>query len=268
MTATAPIVRKVDHFYVRLDDPTTAMTFLTGALGLPVAWPFSSYGQFASGGVCLGNANFEVLQSSTSVSHVMATTPASISGIAFEPTPMDEAFLEDLDRRGISHTPPVPQVGTIEGAPGVLWTNVVLRGFISDRAVVFLCQYRPGAVDHDARLAALAAVGGGVLGIEGVEEIVVSSPNRSQAIARWQRLFDPIEQDEIGCWRVGEGPVIRIVDGERDSVAQLSLRVRSRRIAQNALDSLEVSSRMVGDDIAVDATPLAGLDVRLITAKP
>src|SRR5262249_53919251 len=115
------IVRKVDHVFVPLAAPEATFGFLTETLGLPVAWPFTEYGPFASGGVSLGSIHLEVVRSSDPLPCFVARDPARVQGIAFEPPPIDDALLAELDRRGIPHSSPAPFPGTGHGTTGLLW---------------------------------------------------------------------------------------------------------------------------------------------------
>src|SRR5581483_6175780 len=169
------LVTKLDHIFVPLADAAGAHRWLTETLALPVAWPFTEYAAFASGGVVLGSINFEVLQSSPELPNFTARRPARVQGIAFEPTPIDDEFLAELDRRSIPHSPAMPFTGSGHGHTGLLWTNVFFPHVVDERTMVFVCDYRiPDARDVAARRAALAAVRGGVLGIEDVETVVVA----------------------------------------------------------------------------------------------
>ena len=47
---TQPVVKKVDHVTIECADAQASYA-LNGQLGLPVAWPFSEYPEFATGGV-------------------------------------------------------------------------------------------------------------------------------------------------------------------------------------------------------------------------
>ena len=76
------IVRKVDHVFVPIAAPEAAFRWLTETLGLPVAWPFTEYGPFASGGVSLGSINLEILRSSEELPFLTAREPARAASIS------------------------------------------------------------------------------------------------------------------------------------------------------------------------------------------
>jgi hypothetical protein len=262
---TTAIVAKVDHEFVPLDAPEPAFRFLTETLALPVAWPFTPYGAFASGGVALGGINLEVLQASEAYPFFTAARPARVRGIAFEPTPIDAAFLAELDRRGIPHSPPMPFHGSGHGTSGLLWTNVFLPDFLDERAIAFVCEYHvPEARDVPARRAALRAAGGGRLGIEDVREIVIGSPDPAAAAGRWRRLLHPHAEPVSGHWMIGNGPALRIEAGAEDAVLRLVLQVSSREHARRALAAFGLPAIDTGGEIVLQAPVLSGLDVRLL----
>src|SRR5262249_14096587 len=144
--------------------------FLTETIALPTAWPYDDYGAFASGGGGVGKANPEGLPSSPPVPLSTARPPPRRQGIAFAPRPIDSMFLDDIDARGIAHSPAMPFHGTRFGTTGLLWTNVFFAGLTDERSVVFACEYGPGfSADSATRQATLRAVNGGRLGVEMVE---------------------------------------------------------------------------------------------------
>ena len=56
------IVHQIDHILIASSDPNALFSLLTGTLQLPVAWPMTDYGAFASGGVGVGNTNLEIIK--------------------------------------------------------------------------------------------------------------------------------------------------------------------------------------------------------------
>lgn len=250
-----PIVRKIDHVYVPLAEAEKAHRFMIDILHLPAAWPYMSYGVVASGGVNLGSANFETLLAGDIW---RASDPARVQGIAFEPDHIDDAFLAELDRREIPHSPVMPFQG--------MWTNVFFGDFIEPQSLVFVCDYHmPEARNMEARRAMFKASGGGVLGVEDFEEVVVGSPAVVAAIERWARLLDPLEPIETGYWRVGDGPALRIMEFPSESVVRLVLRVRSVADAERALKELGVDHEPLDQGLRARPEPLNGLEFDLIS---
>lgn len=227
MATTEPVVHGVDHVYVPLSDSEAAYRVLTETLGLPIAWPYAAYGDFASGGINLGNLNVEVLRHSDAVPGSMPHSPARVQGIAFHPGATSR-LLAELDHRGIVHSPPEIFPPGASADTGAMWTNVTLERLCNPATSVFTCEYHiPGMSDYDARQASLDECGGGSLGVTGVREIVISSPQPTGAAARWQQLLDPLSPTRPGYWELEHGPALGIIAGTADTVAQVVVMVRS-----------------------------------------
>jgi len=223
---TEPVVHRVEHVYVSLSDGEAAYGMLTETLGLPIAWPYVAYGNFASDGVNLGNLNLEVLCHSDAQSEFRAHSPARIHGIALHPVATSRLLVE-LDHREIVHSPPEIFPPGASAETGAWWTNVTLERLSSPTTTVFTCEYHiPGVYDYDSRQRSLDEVGGGTLGVTGVREIVISSPEPTKATDRWQQLLNPACQSGPGYWELEHGPALRIIAGTADTV-QVVVTVRS-----------------------------------------
>ena len=59
-----PLVSKIEHFYATAPDAERLFTFFRDTLGLSEVWGFQVWGDFASGGVSLGNVAFEFARNS------------------------------------------------------------------------------------------------------------------------------------------------------------------------------------------------------------
>ncbi len=224
---TESVVHGVDHVYVPLSAAKTAYSVLTETLGLPIAWPYAAYGDFASGGVSLGSLNLEVLRHSDAGPASRAHSPARVQGIALHPVATSRLVAE-LDRRGIAHSPPEIFPPGASPGTGAMWTHVTLDRLSNPATTVFTCEYHiPGADDYASRQASLDERGGGKLGVTGVREIVISSPQPTEAIDRWQQLLAPLSPTGPGHWELEHGPALRIIAGPADTVQQIVVTVRS-----------------------------------------
>src|SRR4030042_1980596 len=97
--AAQPVVKKVDHITINCADPGALFNTLTQTLGLPAAWPLSSYPGFTTGGVYAGNVNIETLQfASTGQASPGGPAGTSIYGIVFESYPLSEVMGEFAQR--------------------------------------------------------------------------------------------------------------------------------------------------------------------------
>lgn len=61
----------------------------------------------------------------------------------------------------------------------------------------------------------------------GVQEIVISSPQPTEAIHQWQQLLDPISPRGRGYWELEHGPALRIIAGTVDTLHHVVVSVRS-----------------------------------------
>jgi hypothetical protein len=100
------LVDGVDHVYVPMTDASDGFDVLTERLGLPVLWPFTSFGNFSSGGVSVGSIKLEVLETNPVTPWSIAQDPPQIQAIAFRPSrPVDDAYLAELDARASREHP-------------------------------------------------------------------------------------------------------------------------------------------------------------------
>jgi hypothetical protein len=219
------LVDGVDHVYIPMADASGAFAVLTGELDLPVMWPFTSFGDFASGGVSVGSIKLEVIEANTTAPWCIAQGPPQIQGMAFRPsTPVDDAYLAQVDARSIPRTP--PEQHPDPAAPR--WTNVYFRDLVSDVAGAFVCDYHePQPRDIDLRRRRLAECAGGRLGVLDAVRLVIATRDVEAARARWQRLLDPLQPAEPAIWRPIIGPAITLVPGDEERVDHLVLAVRS-----------------------------------------
>lgn len=220
-----PLVDGVDHVYVPMAEAATGFGMLTEELGLPVLWPFSSFGSFSSGGVSVGSVKLEIIDSNAVTPWSEAHRPPRIQGIAFRPSrPVDQVYLTELDQRGIGHSEPAHFER--DGRPA--WTNVYLTDLVSESAGAFVCDYHlPGPKDIARRRQALADCGGGRLGILDAVELVVVTRDVTAARDRWQALFDPLQPVPPMRWRPAVGPAVTLSEGDEERVGHLLLAVRS-----------------------------------------
>ncbi|HEX6015427.1 MAG TPA: hypothetical protein VFY87_27230, partial [Geminicoccaceae bacterium] len=201
-----PLVDGVDHVYIPMADAPAGFAVLTGELDLPVMWPFTSFGDFASGGVSVGSIKLEVIEANPTAPWCIAQDPPQIQGMAFRPsTPVDDAYLAEVDARSIPRT--APEQYPDPAAPQ--WTNVYFRDLVSDMAGAFVCDYHaPQPRDIDLRRRRLAECAGGRLGVLDAVRLVIATRDVEAARARWQRLLDPLLPAEPAIWRPIIGPAI------------------------------------------------------------
>ena len=257
------VVTKLDHVFVPVVDPAPLFELLTGPLGLPVAWPIHEYGDFRSAGVCLGNANIELVAGDPSGFPFFAPTePLTVRGLAFEPA--SRSVAEMLDERKLRHADPSSFEGHGHAHDGLLWTNVFVAGMLGRAAVAFTCDYHEeeslrGAAAHEA----LEACEGGVLGVRRLSEVTLGVVDHDKAMERWSRFLAPAEPDKHGAFRLGDGPAIRLKPSPMDGVAGMWLEVESLGRARDALRRLDLLGPTRASGVGLDYARTGGLDVWL-----
>jgi len=265
--APTPVVKHVDHIWLRVDDPQYLFSLLTETLQLPVDWPLRSFRGFKSGGGVAGNVALEVLR----LGEPKAAAPtenvrARLAGLAFEPSPLPSSVAE-LTRRGIPYRPLSPYTGGWF-ARKTLWTNVVLTDFSSDNAVIFLCEFHSDFRDpHRVRekwQRQLRGKHGGVLGVRSVQEIVVGVTDVAAETERWQNLLAPTTPSAPGVWKLGDGPAIHLVSHTEKVIRALVLEVISLQKAAVFLQQNGMLGTVAGYEITLEPSKVQGLDIRLV----
>ena len=211
--------------YVPMADAKAAFAVVAEQLQLPVLWPFTSFGEFSSGGVSVGSIKLEIIEPTTAAPWCAAHEPPQIQGIAFRPARrIDDNYLAEVDARSIARTEPA--LFERDGKPA--WTNVYFTDFISQTAGAFVCDYYlPESRDLDRRRRMLEDCGGSRLGVLDASELVISTRDTGAARRRWQRLFGPGQPAQGLTCRPAVGPAISLIDGADERVDHLSLTVRS-----------------------------------------
>lgn len=131
--------------------------------------------------------------------------------------------------------------------------------------LVFLVDY-PAGVDRmrAAGRVALSACGGGVLGVEGVKEVIVGATDLPAEEERWKRLFDPTPLAADGTWQLGTGPAIRLVADREDRLQALVLKVTSLEKAKAFLRQRGMLGTVSPGEVAIEPREIHALDVRLV----
>lgn len=231
------LVEGVDHVYIPVVDGAAVFSALVEQLELPVLWPFTAFGSFASGGVSVGSIKLELLEANEVSPWSLPHEPPRIQGVAFRPSrPIDDAYLAELDRRAIGHSE--PEHFERDGRPA--WTNVYVEGLVSDRAGAFVCDYHvPESKDVDRRRRLLQGCHGGRLGVLDTAELVVVTRDPDAARRRWQPLLDPVQPNPRGTWRLPLGPAVTVAQGEEERVGDLVLAVRSVEGARRVWEAVD-----------------------------
>lgn len=257
-----PLVNKIEHFYATAPEAERLFRFFRDTLGLSEVWGFQAWGDFASGGVSLGNVAFEFAQWTPDNGQPL---PTEFSGIAFEPFGDTDAAVAELTRRGIAHSKPDSNVYRTASGRMTGWVNTGLAAFLSGN--VFLCDYRDRSLVRANRQSAsdtLAGRGGGSLGIRALREIVIGVTDLDADRRHWRRLVDSSAQEADGRFTFGPGPAIRLVPAATATIQSMVLQVHSLERARSFLAGRHLLGD--GDSRSVTIAPSAidGLRVILV----
>jgi hypothetical protein len=255
------MVRQVDHVLIASHQARELFALLSDVFELPVAWPMSSYGNFASGGIAVGNVNLEIMQSSASNPSSPAT---GYVGLALEPEPLDTTMRE-LAARGIAHGPPQPfKSRKLFGPARTLWTTIALPTVSSETTEVFFCEYAHDVATRRLRLnQQLIARNGGPLSVQSVHEIVYEVKDLQPTEERWQKLLDPVSPSATRVWAVGNGPAIRLISSNQNRIRGLLVRVRSLDQARRFLQQQGLLETDQSDLLILGGSLLHGLNIAL-----
>lgn len=244
-------------------DPDSLYSLLVNLLELPVVYPFRPEAPgFKSGLLCAGNVNLEVIPSSPAPAREF---PAAFGNMALEPNTLATSVAE-LKAREIEYAGPFPHVETdADGKQRTRWTNVGLRTL----GGAFLCEYNFDVAGRRKTCQQeLGRRSGGPIGLKRVKEIVLGVRELDDAIARWQKVLDPLRPDAPGFWRVGDGPALRLIQSDRAGIRKLVLEVKSLDQAGGFLARHNLIGTRSKDNIKLDAKGVQGLDLQLVEEAP
>ncbi|WP_460937206.1 hypothetical protein [Phycicoccus ginsengisoli] len=218
-----PLVEGVDHVYVPMVGAEEAFEVLSADLGLPVLWPFTSFGAFASGGLSVGSTKLEVIGATDAAPWCTAQILPQIQGVALRPAaPVDAAYLRSVDASGLARSEPA--LFERDGRPA--WTNLYLTDVIGERAGAFVCDYHlPESKDLGRRRRVLADCGGGLAGCPGRRRAGGPGPRPGAGGGPVAAAPRPASDRRAGLapGRRAGGPA----RGDEDRVERLDLAVRS-----------------------------------------
>ena len=279
--------------------------FFADALRLPTPWPPTEYPALRSGGIFAGNVDFEILYVPADhiteeaelygvVFEAWAKEPTLLTqrGFAYLPTMHIQPdtgmtakvlsvtyFLESFwPRNGwqrllFAYKRLIPDAVWQQRLSGALGSVKWARWFYNHvyrQGMVSLVKYNPAWRDMDAERriskAQLEMRAGGVLGLIRVKEIAVGTTQLTESSALWRKLLRPAIEETGLCWRVGDGPALRVITAARDGLHHMVWEVASLTDAWAALVELDLLGTVMPDQITLDPAKCFGLDIRLVEA--
>lgn len=212
------VVDFLDHVTARVSkNEAETSCHALASLGLIQAWAYADYGDFASGGLRLGNLNLEIIGFAGDVPEYMPEEWAT-----FEPISLN-GLLPELERRGLSHG----DLDTQKAGNMEIYTRVPLTQMQDEHYSTQLCTtfgatrtMQPVAPANQA-------------GIVTVREVRLNvSPEMN---ARWASLLAPLTPG-VGI-DFGQGPRVTLVPAETDGISSVVVQVDDVARATAALRS-------------------------------
>jgi len=263
----SPLLKGVDHFFAYSSEPQVLFKFFRDTLGLPQVWDFKDFGDFASGGVWMGNVEFEVVTWKPPPGQKL---PTEFKGIAFEPAGYTDGLVQELDRRAIKHSKPEPTLmKDKEGREFVGWINTGLdgpEGIPPSNLSIFVydsTSKEKKAGRNERSNAALQKSQGGPLGVVAVKELVIGIVDLKTAQVKWRMLLDRPDQESGDLYRFPVGPAIRLFAAPADGFKGIVLQVRSLRKAKEFLAQRNLLKKSSDNTVVIDPLAIGGLRITL-----
>jgi hypothetical protein len=253
-------VNKIEHFFASSPKAEQLFQFFSKGLELPVVWPYKSWGDFASGGVTLGNVVFELVT-------FKGADTTSFNGIALEPLHSMEEFEKELDQLGIAHDT-IDNSNVSKDTTGALngWSLFTPKDLLPNEANLFVCDYKKRQHIADGRKKAadkLKAVNGGKLGILYLKEIVVSTSDFKKYDEQFARL-PGVTKQQNGLFSFRDGPVLRLQLDAKNRISKIVILVKSLKKAKAFLESKKLLGNVNANSIFILPEAMDGLKIELV----
>jgi hypothetical protein len=144
------------------------------------------------------------------------------------------------------------------------WASSVVQA-ASGNSALYLTEYAHD-ISRTRSIGAnrLMSIEGGLIGLVSVSEIILGISDYDQKSARWQQLFNPVQQSEYGLWHLGVGPAIRLTSERQDFIQAIVLKVKSMENAKNQLAKFELLGITDTHQVSISIPGIQNLDIRLV----
>src|SRR5688572_7938156 len=253
-------VNKIEHFFASSPKSEKLFEFFSKELELPVVWKYQAWGDFASGGVTLGNVVFELVT-------FKGADTTSFNGIALEPRHHMEEFEKELDKLGIAHDT-IDNSNVSKDSTGALrgWALFTFKDLLPNEANLFVCDYKNRQRIIDNRIMAadkLKEINGGGLGVILMEEIVVGTTNFQKYNDQFSKL-PGVTQEKNGLFLFGEGPALRLEQDRKNWIPKIVIKVKSLNTAKAFLASKKLLGKANTKSIFILPAAMDGLQIELV----
>ncbi|MEJ8818140.1 hypothetical protein [Lacibacter sp. H407] len=253
-------VNKIEHFFASSPKAERLFHFFSKELELPVVWPYKSWGDFASGGVTLGNVVFELVT-------FKGADTTSFNGIALEPFHSMEEFEKELDQLSIAHDT-IDNSNVSKDSTGALngWSLFTPKDLLPNEANLFVCDYKNRQRISDNRKKAadkLKEINGGKLGVLYLKEIVVSTIEFKKYDEQFVKL-PGVKKQKAGLFSFSEGPDLRLQQDAKNRIPKIVIVVESIKNAKVFLESKKLLGNVHSNSIFILPEAVDGLQIELV----
>jgi hypothetical protein len=267
--------RGIDHVVIRTGDAAQLYELFSVQLGLPVTWPLEVASFATFGWIGLGNTNLEIWAAADNSDLPADCSFPLVHQIALEPVGLSES-LARLTALGLSCKAPRTYASQDErGELRANFTNSTILDLSTDSCCVFMCDWgshapivpwRKGLSTperRDLERDALAACGGGHLGLVGLKEIAMSSTDLAGALDKWQRLAESSAEPVA----IADDVELQLSAGTRDLIRSLTFAVRDLAEARCFLAKQDILDEDKVDAVVLSRRATGGLTFRLVEAS-
>lgn len=253
-------VKKIEHFFASSPKAKQLFHFFSKELELPVVWKYQSWGDFASGGVTLGNVAFELVM-------FKGADTTSFNGIALEPLHSIEEFEKELDQLGIAHDT-IDNSNVSKDSTGVLngWSLFTPKDLLPNEANLFVCDYKKKQRVANSRKKVadqLKEIKGGGLGVLYLKEIVVSTTDFKKYDEQFAKL-PGVKKEQSGLFSFSEGPGLRLQQDAKNWIPKIVIVVKSLKNAKAFLESKKLLGKVNANSVFILPEAMDGLQIELV----
>ena len=257
--ADGQILERLDHFLAVSEKSEELFEVFSETLRLPIAWPYESYNEFASGGVSVGGSVLEL------ISYADFRGDTHFSAIAFVPVNHIPLVRQQLEKNDVALGPNDPYTVSEDGETHVLWENFNLLGISSRKLRVFVCDYKYRQFVDDSRDVArdeLKARNGGPLGVVGLAEVRVGTSNIAARHDEWSKLA--LQQESDDRFSASDGAQIALVEAPEDEILGITLKVKSLTQATDWLMDQGLLGNVTATSVEIAPDAIQGLSITLL----
>jgi len=228
-------IKKVEHFYISVNNASSIFQLFDEQFELPVVWDYQDWGGFSSGGITMGNVVLELIGNAPAQSQ-------TYYGIALEPNQSLRRTRSYLDSANISY-------GSIGKA--AQWNTMSLTSLLPEEINLFLCDYHDRefiALDRKKAVDELVLNNGGALGIQFLKTMVIGTEAPAKFESELEKIPGLVKKGNE--FHFSEGPSLKLLKSKTPFFA-LIIKVKSMIEARLELEKLGLKTRITEQGVEI-----------------